>query len=225
MADSELKSKVAFTAKMLVRAGLIEGFGHVSARTKGGLFITSTEPLANTVANDVILYEYPKTLKSKSKNLPLETPMHAAIYRERIDVNAICRGHGKFVSNWAVSSEELPLLHGLGAIAGEKVKNHNDINLITNADSAKKVAETLGTDVSLILGSNGCLSTGVNLLEAATRLYFLEERARIAIYTLSTGIKLRKISKKDWKNRTKHTSAETLRAMSWFEKTFGKNKI
>ena len=42
MDDSELKSKVAFTAKMLVRAGLIEGFGHVSARTKGGFFIKNT---------------------------------------------------------------------------------------------------------------------------------------------------------------------------------------
>ena len=87
-------------------------------------------------------------------------------------------------------------------------------------DSAKKVAKTLGEDFSLILGSNGCLSTGINLLEAATRLYFLEERARIAIHTSSAGIKLRKISKKDWMIRMNHTKAETIRAVNWFEKTF-----
>ena len=220
MIDLELKSQVALVARMLVRADLIQGFGHVSARTKGGFFITSTKPLAKTVARDVIYYKFSKNLKKKYKNLPLETSMHAAIYIQRSDVNAICRGHGEFSSIWAVSSEKLPLLHGLGAIAGEKVSNHNDINLIYNMGSAKKVAKTLGEDFSLILGSNGCLSTGINLLEAATRLYFLEERARIAIHTSSAGIKLRKISKKDWMIRMNHTKAETIRAVNWFEKTF-----
>ena len=116
--------------------------------------------------------------------------MHAAIYEGRRDVQAICRGHGKFASTWAVSSEDLPLLHGLGAISGEIVKNHNDINLITTDDSAKKVVKKLGNEISIILGSNGCLSTGKSLLEAATRLYFLEERARIAIFAKSAGIKV-----------------------------------
>jgi ribulose-5-phosphate 4-epimerase/fuculose-1-phosphate aldolase len=225
MYETELKTEVAVTAKMLVKAKLIEGFGHVSLRTKEGFLITTTRPMKNITSKDIISYKFSKFTKKTMKDLPLEAPMHAAIYIARSDINAICRGHGKFVSTWAVSSDELPLLHGLGAIPGERVKNNNNINLITTEISAKEVAESLGNDISIILGSNGSLTTGKNLLEAATRLYFLEERARIAIYTLSTGIKLRKISKKDWKTRTKHTSAETLRAMSWFEKTFGKNKI
>ena len=89
-------------------------------------------------------------------------------------------------------------------------------------NTATKVAKTLGSDVSIILGSNGSLSTGGNLLEAATRLYFLEERSRIAIHTRSAGIKLRKNSKKDWKIRMNHTKAETIRAVNWFENTFSK---
>jgi ribulose-5-phosphate 4-epimerase/fuculose-1-phosphate aldolase len=222
MIDLELKSQVALVARMLVRADLIQGFGHVSARTKGGFFITSTKPLAKTVARDVIFYEFSKNSKKKYKNLPLEISMHAAIYIQRTDVNAICRGHGEFSSIWAVGSAKLPLLHGLGAIAGEIVKNYNDINLINNMGTATKVAKTLGSDVSIILGSNGCLSTGGNLLEAATRLYFLEERSRIAIHTRSAGIKLRKNSKKDWKIRMNHTKAETIRAVNWFENTFSK---
>ena len=224
MNDLKLKEQIALTARMLVRAGLIVGFGHVSARTKDGLFITNTQPLAYTVAKDILFYSFSSSAKIKKKNIPLETPMHAAIYNKRKNVKAICRGHGQYVSAWAVSSEELPLLHGLGAIAGEKVNNHNDINLITSSKSATNLAKTLGTDASLILGSNGCLATGGNLLEAAVRLYFLEERARIAILARNTGIKLRKISKKDWEKRISNTRAETLRAMKWFEKTFGETK-
>ena len=60
MIDLELKSQVALTATMLVRAGLVQGFGHVSARTRGGFFITSTNPLANSVAENVIFYEFSK---------------------------------------------------------------------------------------------------------------------------------------------------------------------
>ena len=221
MFESELKSKVAFTSKMLIKAGLIEGFGNVSLRVKKGFLITSTRPLAKSTSKNVIFYNISDPPKKSLKDLPLETPMHAAIYEERRDVQAICRGHGKFASTWAVSSEDLPLLHGLGAISGEIVKNHNDINLITTDDSAKKVVKKLGSDISIILGSNGCLSTGKSLLEAATRLYFLEERARIAIFAKSAGIKVRNISKKNWDERKKFSEAETVRAMYWFEKTFG----
>ena len=221
MFESELKSKVAFTATMLIKAGLIEGFGHVSLRVKKGFLITSTRPLAKSTSKNVIFYNISDPPKKSLKDLPLETPMHAAIYEERRDVQSICRGHGKFASTWAVSSEDLPLLHGLGAISGEIIKNHNDINLITTDDSAKKVIKKLGSDISIILGSNGCLSTGKSLLEAATRLYFLEERARIAIFAKSAGIKVRNISKKNWDERKKFSEAETVRAMYWFEKTFG----
>ena len=166
-------------------------------------------------------FKFSKFPKKTAKDLPLESPMHAEIYNARSDINAICRGHGKFVSTWAVSSEELPLLHGLGAIPGERVKNNKNIDLITTKNSAIEVAKNLGNDISIILGSNGCLSTGENLLEAATRLYFLEERARIAIFAKSSGIKIRTISNGSWMERMKHTQAETTRAMKWFKKTFG----
>jgi len=221
MYETELKTEVAVTAKMLVKAKLIEGFGHVSLRTKEGFLITTTRPMKKITSKDIISYKFSKFTKKTMKDLPLEAPMHAAIYIARSDINAICRGHGKFVSTWAVSSDELPLLHGLGAIPGERVKNNNNINLITTEISAKEVAESLGNDISIILGSNGSLTTGKNLLEAATRLYFLEERARIAIYSRSSGLKIRKVSQEAWKERMKHTEAETIRAVNWFNKTFG----
>ena len=58
MNEKELKINVANTAKMLVKAKLIEGFGHVSLRTKTGLLITNTKPLKNISAKDVISYNF-----------------------------------------------------------------------------------------------------------------------------------------------------------------------
>ena len=49
----------------------------------------------------------------------------------------------------------------------------------------------------------------------------MKERARIVIFSRSSGIKIRNISKEAWEERIKHTEAETIRAMNWFNKTFG----
>ena len=65
MNDLKLKEQIALTARMLVRAGLIVGFGHVSARTKDGLFITNTQPLAYTVARIFSFIVFQVQRKSK----------------------------------------------------------------------------------------------------------------------------------------------------------------
>ena len=54
MYETELKNEVSIIAQMLVRAGLIEGFGHVSLRTKEGFLITTTRPMKNISSKDII---------------------------------------------------------------------------------------------------------------------------------------------------------------------------
>ena len=69
MSESELKSKVAFTAKMLIKAGIIEGFGHVSLRVKRGFLITSTRPLAKSTSKNVIFYNISDPPKKSPKDM------------------------------------------------------------------------------------------------------------------------------------------------------------
>ena len=199
-------------------AGLAEAFGHVSARWGNGLAITSTRPFATTGPDDVIVVNDAASPPSGGDGAPLETPMHAALYLARPDIGAVCRGHPRAVVAWGVGTADLPLRHGLGALAGERVAVHVDVDLISTLEQGSAVADTLAGDHTVILRANGCLAVGTTPLEALTRLYYLEERARVAMET--PGIQ----TETEWGGRFRHTEAEMPRAMAWVETTFGSTR-
>ena len=216
----QLRSAVASTARMLASAGLVEAFGHVSARTSAGFLITSTSPLFEARADDVILIESGVPTGGPTHAAPLETPMHAAIYDARPDIGAICRGHPPYVVTWGVSAEPLPLLHGLGGMAGRTVRTHLEIELVKTADAGESVAETLGDDSGLLLAANGCLAVGADLLEAATRLWYLEERARVAVQARSAGLTPMTVRQYTWDRRLSDSAPELVRAREWMRRSF-----
>ncbi len=212
----ELKAEVAATARMLAAAGLVEAFGHVSARCSGGFLITPTSPMLNAVADTIItVSDSGEILDDPAGAAPLETPLHGAIYRARPDVGAICRGHGAAMVAWGVGTDDLPLRHGLGAIAGARIPVHPDFELIAGTESAEGAAATLGPHHGVLLRANGGLAVGADLLEAATRLWFLEERARVVLDAAGgAGADI------DWAPRLAHTAIELRRAKAWFAARF-----
>ncbi len=217
-----LRQEVASTARLLAAAGLVESFGHVSARTPSGFLITSTRPLLKATADDVILVEAGVAVSGPLRELPLETPMHEAIYRARSDVSAICRGHPPATVTWGVGIDPLPLMHGLGGMAGGRaIRVHPEIELIKSQEAGTAVARTLGEGMSVLLRANGCLSVGADLLEAATRLWFLEERARVVVEARTAGIESRGISAERWAARLGDSHAELVRAKQWMLRSFG----
>lgn len=215
------RSDVAATARMLASAGLVEAFGHVSARTERGFLITGTRPMSECTAEDVISVDAGVPVQGPVDRLPLEASMHGAIYRARPGVVAICRGHPPFAVVWGTTNERLPLLHGLGGIAGTAVRVHPEIELVKSAEHADRVAATLGDDFSMLLAANGALSVGSDLLEAATRLWFLEERARVVVQARSARIRMETRHERLWKVRMEDSGAELVRAKRWMLQTFG----
>lgn len=177
--------------------------------------ITSTRPLDGATPADVVLVEDGQPVDGPVGQTPMEAAMHTAIYAARPDVRAICRGHPPAVVLWGTGVESLPLLHGLGALAGDVVRVHDDIELVKDSDRGTAVATTLGDDTSVLLRANGALSVGPRAIEAATSLYFLEERARVAIGARSSEVA------KGWPARLEDTAAEMVRAAAWFESRFG----
>lgn len=214
------REEVAAAARMLAAAGLVEAFGHVSARTPGGFLITSTRPMAAARAEDVIEVRGGCPVSGPVDALPLETPLHAAVYRARPDAAAVCRGHPPYAAVWAVGAEDLPLLHGLGGMSGAAAPVHPDIELIKTPEQAAAAARTLGGGWSLLLRANGCLTVGGGLLEAAVRLWFLEERARAAVQARQAGIAPEE-GAAVWGRRLEDSDAELVRAKAWFLSAYG----
>ena len=215
MDERAVRRTVVRTARLMAGAGLAQAFGHVSARWRDGLAITSTLPFSIAGPDDVIIVPDLADPPSGVGGAPLETAVHAAVYLERPDVGGICRGHPPAVVAWGVGVDHLPLLHGLGALAGEQVAVYDDVDLVATLAQGAGVAATLSDAFAVILRGNGALAVGATPLEALTRLYFLEERARVALDGTAGRGEI------DWGNRLRHTTTELPRAMAWVEATFG----
>jgi len=217
MNSEPLKTEVAATARMLAAAGLVEAFGHVSARSDDGHFlITPTAPMLGAEAGTIITVGPDgQVVDDPSGAAPLEIPLHAGVYRARPDVGAICRGHGPAMVAWGTSTEPVPVFHGLGAIAGDVVPVHPDLDLISTRESGDSAAATLSVHHGALLLANGGFAVGDDLLEAATRLWFLEERASVALRASGS-----QPPEGDWEHRRTHTAIELKRAKAWFRARF-----
>ncbi len=212
-----LKAEVAATARMMSAARLVDAFGHASVRLPGGGFLmTSTAPLLTTAAETILTVNDSGETIDAPAGKPLEIVIHAGIYRARPDVGAICRGHGAAMAAWGERGSEVPLMHGMGGLAGKVVPVHPDLDLITTLDSGDRMAATLGDNRSMLLQANGGLAVGADLVEAATRLWYLEERCRVAVETAGLPQPVGA-----WAQRLSHSAPELIRAKAWFAARFG----
>jgi HCOMODA/2-hydroxy-3-carboxy-muconic semialdehyde decarboxylase len=198
---SPLRDAVARVARTLCRVGFVEAFGHVSARDGEVMHITPTAPLARVGDRERLAVPLDDDA-APSPGLPLEAPLHRAIYRRRPDVGAIVRTHSRYAVLWGAIPAIPPLAHGLGALGGA-VGLHRDPRL---------VADALGDGGSLLLAANGSLSVGTGLDEALARAWYLEERARVA---WAVGARAAALTPALLAQRTEHVPAELVRATAW----------
>lgn len=208
---------VAETALMLSSMGLVEGFGHVSARTPDGFALSSTGPLCALRAEDVLLLDDAGTVRDgDAGRCPLEAPMHAAIYRARPDVGAICRTHSPEAARWASRPAAPPLVHGLGGLSGP-VTVYGDSDLVTTPSQTDAVMAALGDAACVLLQGNGAVCTGSDAAEATTRAWYLEERCAFATSLPDAP----EITGEALTRRARHFAAEQRRAWQWISVRYG----
>lgn len=208
---------VARVARILAGARLVEAFGHVSARVDGGFLLTSTAPLhAQQEASIHRLDGDGAVLAAGAagEGVPLEAPLHAAIYAARPDVGAICRTHSAAAVVWGVRGQAPPLLHGLGGLSGAVAAWGGDSDLVVTAGQGAAVAAALGSADCLLVQANGNVATGATIQQATVRAWFLEERARVA---LEAGLEASPLTEPE--ARARHYAAEEARAWRWLQET------
>jgi len=210
---------VAAVARLIAHAGLVEAFGHVSARAGDGAFLlTSTAPLSAQREDGIHHVAGSGDVAAGTEGVPLERYLHAAIYAARPDVGAICRTHSPSAVVWGARGAVPPLVHGLGALGGTVVFG-DEIDLVADGAAGAAAAAALGTADCLIARGNGVVTTGATLAEAATRAWFLEERCRVADAAGAGAVAIG-----DDHPRHRHVAVEYPRAWRWLEETFGSGR-
>jgi ribulose-5-phosphate 4-epimerase/fuculose-1-phosphate aldolase len=178
---------VVAAARALSVHGLVDAFGHVSARAGEVALITPAVPMGSVREAEELVALPLGELEELPAGAPNEAWIHWAIYRARPDVGAICRGQPPSPLAVAAVADDLPAVLGQGAIAGAPVPIYPDSRLVRDRSRAPELAATLGQAPSLIMRGNGSLATASTPGRAMARLYLLERSADTWLRAAAAG--------------------------------------
>ncbi len=185
-AETDAALKVRLAARALARHGLVNAYGHVSARIDEGRFLVSPpRPLGSVDVGE------------ECKIVPIdgeflegvlgEVRVHREIYHRRPEVGGVCRFLSPSVVALSALGETPRVLHGHGSYFAPAAPLWPDVQLIRDDERATKLVETMGDSAAVVMRGNGAVTAGETIEEAAAFAFFLEDAARIEIALLGAG--------------------------------------
>jgi L-ribulose-5-phosphate 4-epimerase len=179
-----LKEKLAQGCRMLVMVGLFDFSGHISGRLPGSqtFFIHPMELSRAEVTPDDMIEATLAGQKVGSKlTLPDETPIHAAVYQVRPDVNSVIHTHSQYAILPSIAGKDLfPVCHH-AMIFGSVIPVYPDSEKITTFEQARRMAQSLGGSRAVIMKGHGAVvaESGVEAAFGASER--LEQNARLFV--------------------------------------------
>ncbi|CAB3772100.1 aldolase [Burkholderia sp. MSh2] len=172
-----LQRRVRVAARALARHGLVQAWGHCSARIDDASFLVcASRPMGQIAPGE------PGTVVPIHAPLPPgvlgEVRIHQQVYRLRPDVGGVCRVMPPNV----VALSTLRLVptprHGVGAF-NAACKFWDDPRLLRDDGLAAQLAARLGDAPSLVMRANGAITVGPGIELATGFAWCLEDAARI----------------------------------------------
>lgn len=175
--EKSLQQRVRVVARTLARHGLVQAWGHCSARIDDGHFLVcAARPMGRIQPGEdgvVVAIDAP---------LPAgvlgEVRIHQQIYQRRPDVGGVCR----------IMPPELMVLSTLGVVPAPRhgvgafnaaCRYWHDVRLLRDDERAAQLAQTLGDAPSLVMRGNGAVTAAASIELAACFAWCLEESARV----------------------------------------------
>lgn len=177
-------------AKILIKRGICEAFGHVSARLPGSdrFIITPSLSMAMVRSTEDLVHVNLKGEKMEGKNRqPYETWIHTCIYRVRPDVGGVARTHSFTTSAFSIAAEPVKPVHDFGAILLGETPVFKNPHLIDNEKIGAELAQFIGRGTGALLRGNGTAILGKNVVEAVIRAIYLEESAMLLLKAKQVG--------------------------------------
>lgn len=186
--EPELRRQLVWGAGVLQGLGLLDGFGHLSARLPGDRFLCSPKmPPGKARTRDLLTLNLDGRVVAGRREAPAEWPMHAAIYARRPDVKAILHYHAESAIVLSLVNQPVKAVANCGVFFGSGTPLFDHPTLITTPELGEQVAEALGDQPALLLRGHGA----VVVADSPERLLWLgvnlDKTARIQIQALALG--------------------------------------
>lgn len=173
-------------ARALGRNGLVNAYGHCSARIDATSFLVcAAKPMGLIAAGEA------------GTVVPIDGPLpdgvlgevrtHQQIYRRRADVNGIARAFGPNVlALSALAATPLPR-HGFGAYFAPQPPLWDDPQLLRNDEQASALADQLGSANAIVMRGNGAITVAESLEAAVVLAWYLDDAARVELAVRAAG--------------------------------------
>ncbi len=184
--------------RILADQGVLDAYGHVSARHPGdpARFLISRSLAPELVtAGDIMALDFEGNPPEGDRRTSyLERFIHAEIYRARPDVMAVVHSHAASVIPFASSQIKLrPIYHMSGFLgAGPSVfdirrKFGSTDMLVSNRAQGVALAKVLGKDSVSLMRGHGYVAVAASVQVAVYRAIFTERNALLQQSTLAMG--------------------------------------
>ncbi|RKP46128.1 class II aldolase/adducin family protein [Pararobbsia silviterrae] len=193
-----LKHELVAANRILAHQGVLDAFGHVSARhpERPGEFLISRSCAPELVEiDDIITMRLDGSISEGADAKPyLEVPIHAEIYRARPDVRAVVHSHAPAVIPFGIVTQPLrPVYHMAGFLA--KGAPVFDIRacfgctdmLVRRAEQGAALAQALGSSAIALMRGHGFVATSTSIPGVVYRAIYTERNATIQQQAIALG--------------------------------------
>jgi HCOMODA/2-hydroxy-3-carboxy-muconic semialdehyde decarboxylase len=183
----EAKQKlVRQAARACAKAGLVNAYGHCSARLDDDSFLVcAAMPMGLITPRDdgVIV----KTRGPLPAGVLGEVRAHQQIYARRPDVGGICRIMPPMLLSVSAFGRSPRVRHGFGAYFSPAAPFWNDTGLLRSDERAAELAAALGAARAILMRGNGAIVTGQTLEQAVVLSWYFEDAARVELDVLKAS--------------------------------------
>ena len=186
---AQLKRDLVTASHIAHHQGLVNAFGHVSARIPGTetfLFPPRMSPALVRVDNLLVLDVDGNQLEGTGRP-NTEFWIHARIYKARPDVMAVCHVHSPHCVSLSSLGETVRPIHHPACTFKEGVPVFERVGLIRSKELGDMVAQTLGSCRGMLLRGHGANVVGEDIRRACIAALWMEEAAEYQLRAMAAG--------------------------------------
>ena len=200
-----LLEDIAVGSRILAEFGVVDAFGHVSARDPNNpahfLMSRSLAP-ALVTADDIMEFDLDgNAVDARGRPVFLERFIHAEIYKARRDVMSVVHTHSPGVIPFSVSKTPLrPLFHNAaflaaGAPVWDIAREFGATDMLVRDNGiGKSLARTLGDKAVVLMRGHGDVTVGPDVKVAVFRAYYTDVDARLQTQAIGLGSEITYLS-------------------------------
>jgi ribulose-5-phosphate 4-epimerase/fuculose-1-phosphate aldolase len=179
----QLKRLLATGTRILYEHGVVDAFGHLSARHPAGdrFLINPRQSPALLRPETVLTMTLDGEVVEGEGRANSEWHIHASIYRARPDVRSVVHAHTEMSIIFSLSPAPLrPLFGHTSPVFGpEPLPIYPYPRLIRDRGRGDRLAETLGDRAAVLLRGHGCAVVSPSVEQTVIRVLELERNGRM----------------------------------------------